>query len=99
MTTKTDHDLLTARRREPHWLYRLFNADGELLYIGQTRRPVARFQLWLSRSRSNAPWFLTVTRVDWQAFPDWWLVTAAEKRAIETERPQFNRNHQPQRVA
>lgn len=88
-------------RQQPHWLYRLFDADGVLLYIGQTRNPKARFQNWFSKAL-NAPrfeWVHEAVRCDWHQYPDWWAVTAAEKQAIEVEGPAHNVYHQPLRVA
>lgn len=87
-------------RSQAHWLYRLFDADERLLYVGQTRNPVARFHGWFSRSTlPRYRWFNEVVRVDWIQHPDWWAVTEAEKRAIESEAPRHNRQHQPLRVA
>lgn len=92
---------LDVDRAQPHWLYRLFDAEGALLYVGQTRAPAQRFRLWFSRATSSHRygWFNAATLVVWQRYPDWWAVTAAEKSAIETERPIHNRDHQPRRVA
>lgn len=91
---------LAQRRQQPHWLYRMYDADGVLLYIGQTSNPVGRFTAWLGRACTNRrPWVLTVTRVDWRRYPNHDAVVAAEKLAIETERPIHNRDHQPRRVA
>lgn len=78
------------------WLYRMFDAAGVLLYIGQTKNPEQRIAGWYSRA-SNPPyhWFAAVVRIEWQQYPDRVSVLAAEKAAIETERPRYNRNHQP----
>lgn len=91
-----------VRRAAPHWLYRLFDADGVLLYVGQTSDPVQRFRQWVGYARRTPDlygWFRHVVRCDWQQFPNWDAVVGAEKRAIETERPKHNIYHQPKRVA
>lgn len=90
-----------AGRNEPHWLYRLFDADGVLLYIGQTRRPAARFQIWFSRAsrEDRFAWLYTAVRAEWQRFPNHSAVVAAEKAAIEDGLPRHNNQHMPRRVA
>lgn len=102
MGVRLDDPRTIAARRQPHWLYRLYDADGVLLYIGQTRNPAQRFRGWLSDHAARgtrASWFDEAVRVDWRRYPNYGVVIAAEKLAIETERPLHNRQHQPQRVA
>jgi excinuclease UvrABC nuclease subunit len=88
------------RLRRPHWVYRFFNSSGELLYIGTTVNPAQRMAGWASKSKTNPArygWFGQVERVTWQQSPGRVEALAGEKRAIESERPAFNRNHQPVR--
>ena len=84
-----------ARLWEPHWLYRLYDADGELLYIGQTYRPARRISYHKSRARSDfgSDWFLDVCRAEWQRYPDYDAVLWAEREAIKAERPRYNVVH------
>jgi hypothetical protein len=83
---------IRAGRVTPHWLYRMFDTGGHLLYVGQTRHPANRLAWWRTMARPGgpAPWFHTVTRVQWRRFPDWWAVSAAEREAIVSERPLHN---------
>lgn len=102
MGVRLDDPRTIAARQEPHWLYRLYDADGVLLYIGQTRNPAQRFRGWFMDHKNGygrARWVSEAVRVDWRRYPNYDAVIAAEKLAIETERPLHNRQHQPQRVA
>jgi excinuclease UvrABC nuclease subunit len=83
----------TLRRHEPHWLYRMFNDAGELLYIGVTVNPKTRMSQWRTRSNANAGWFRSVVRIDWQQYANWTAVTRAEREAIADEQPRFNTLH------
>lgn len=67
-------------------LYRLFSSADELLYVGITLDPSMRFQAHSSRA-----WWPEVTRSILEWWPSLELAKAAEKRAIETERPIHNR--------
>lgn len=75
----------------PHALYRFFDATGVLLYIGITSDIPAR----LKQHGSDKPWWLDVARIAIDPFPDRQSVLAAEKRAIQTEAPLWNVQHQP----
>lgn len=96
----TDWDLLAQRRAQPTWVYRMYDANGALLYIGQTRVPQMRLSVWRSvcfagqaPARPSAAWFANVVRIDWRKYPDWTAATAAERHAIATEHPRHNRMH------
>ena len=67
-------------------LYRLFDAEGVLLYVGIT---VHVEQRWIEHERAK-PWWPLVTekRVDW--FESRTLALAAELQAIKTEHPVHN---------
>lgn len=79
-----------ARRHEPHWVYRLFDAYGVLLYVGMTRDPVNRFSTW----RNNTPaWWGDVSRIDWRKYPDYEQAKQAETFAIRSEGPRHNKLH------
>jgi hypothetical protein len=71
------------------YMYRYFGADGTLLYIGVsddwTRR--AR-QHWLSK-----PWALDILSVGLEEYASRPAVLAAERRAIKSERPLYNVQH------
>lgn len=71
----------------PHAVYRMYDADGQLLYIGSTSDIGRRVQNHIGYGR---PWILRVTRVELEWYPD--IVTAreAEGRAIADENPPHN---------
>lgn len=87
-------DKLWTRRRQPHWLYRFFDGDGRLLYIGLTSNPATRMIGWRSAQRQGADWFGSVCRADWQRFENWLAGDQAERDAIASERPIHNIHHQ-----
>lgn len=74
---------------EPHALYRFFDADGALLYIGLTADPGRR---WKSHE-ANQPWWHLVRRAEMEMFPSREAVRAAEKAAIVAECPKYNVAH------
>lgn len=68
------------------WLYRLFAEDGELLYIGVTRR-----YLWdRVINHLRKPWGGQVWGFTLEPFPKEYLALAAEVAAIKAERPRHN---------
>lgn len=94
MSAAWDADL--ARRRLPHWVYRCYDADGVLLYIGMTYDPKQRIRSWRSRSNQDRwSWFCDVARMSWCAHPDQWRAGWAEREAIQAERPLHNRDFNP----
>lgn len=67
-------------------VYRVFDADGALLYVGMGRNPMSR---WASHSAQHAWWQKAHSfRVEWHATRK--EAAAAEIRAIQTECPQHN---------
>lgn len=72
-------------------LYRHFDDVGVLLYIGISERPVHR-----GRTHAEmAVWVSYASRMEAEWLPDRAAAEAAEKLAIQTERPVFNRTHAP----
>lgn len=67
-------------------LYRHYGEAGRLLYVGISLNAIAR----LSQHRSTE-WFLEIARVDVTWFADRKSAMAAERLAIKTEYPVFNR--------
>lgn len=74
-----------------HVLYRLFNAAGELLYIGITNDLNARFSWHAGRS----PWWPEVADCRTDFFPSREALRAAETQAIKAEQPRYNRASVP----
>lgn len=79
------------RRRIPTALYRLYDAAGDLLYIGVTSLPKAR---WHNHKRERS-WWPQVARKDLEWHPNRSAALLAEKRAVETEWPRYNTIHHP----
>jgi predicted GIY-YIG superfamily endonuclease len=70
-------------------LYRCFDADEELLYVGISKDPAERWK----QHRSTAPWWRDVTMrvVEW--YDDRPAAERAERKAIQTEGPRHNVLH------
>jgi hypothetical protein len=67
-------------------LYRFFDADDELLYVGISGHPLAR----IDGHATTKPWFPFAVRATFEHHPDRQSALAAEERAITTEGPYFN---------
>jgi hypothetical protein len=70
-------------------LYRHFDGNGTLLYVGISSSTIAR----LSQHQRTAHWFDQVTNVSVQKFPTRKDALEAEKLAIQTECPLYNKVH------
>lgn len=77
---------------QPTNLYRYFNVDGHLLYVGVSLSAIGR----LAGHQSKSDWFMNIARVEIVTLPDRTSALCAEKDAIASESPQFNIMHQPQ---
>jgi hypothetical protein len=73
----------------PHVVYRLFNADGELLYVGMTCDVEQRF----TYHRAVKPWWPDVANQTFEQFPDRESAEQAEVAAIRSEVPRHNITH------
>lgn len=69
-------------------LYRYFDANGGLLYIGMTER-------WTDRAaqHESKPWVKLAASVTMEQFPDRATLAEAERAAITSEKPTFNVMH------
>lgn len=67
-------------------VYRLFGADGELLYIGKSTRPMDR----LREHGSDARFARDIVSVTVEYFDDRETMDAAERAAIRAEKPRHN---------
>ena len=70
----------------PTTLYRLYAADGALLYVGIAGNPGRRFE----QHRKDKPWWGDVATTHLQHFPTREEAMAAELEAIRTEHPTHN---------
>ncbi|GAA0454020.1 GntR family transcriptional regulator [Streptomyces sp. NPDC046215] len=72
-------------------LYRLYDADERLLYVGITSNPKAR----MAHHATSKPWWSTVITRETEWFDTREAATAAEVSAILAEKPVHNRTHNP----
>lgn len=80
-------------RTRPHAVYRCYDRDGQLLYVGCTVTPEARWRKWrgdrsVSWPAETASWTIT-----W--YPDFASGRRSEWTAIRTEHPRHNRQGKP----
>ena len=74
---------------EQHALYRFFDEADQLLYIGITLNPGARWK----QHRADKPWWTDVATVTVETHPDRTSVLEAERTAILAEHPLHNVIH------
>jgi predicted GIY-YIG superfamily endonuclease len=79
----------------PHVLYRFFDAEDELLYVGITVGLRGR----LAKHEVEKHWYGEIARISVEHFPSRDAVLAAEKAAIQAEKPQHNVQHNGVRPA
>ena len=78
----------------PHWLYRIYGTEGELLYIGITRNLATR----LSRHAREPSWSLEIRDVRAEWYPDLASADAAETAAVRAEEPLRNEAKKRERI-
>lgn len=83
-----EHGWKAADRKRPHFVYRVFDAEDRLLYIGRTWHPWRRFA-----GHKRSPWMSYAHRVDWEFVGDYEDAKRAEARAILHEHPIYNRQY------
>jgi hypothetical protein len=71
---------------DPTALYRLYDVDGVLLYVGVTFQPTVR----MSRHAATQPWWPEVTRKTMTWYSDRFEACDAEEIAIRDEHPRYN---------
>lgn len=81
--------MTAAVRAKKTGLYRLYDTEDALLYVGIAVDPAARWKV----HAGEKSWWSQVTRkaVDW--FPNRWAAEAAEESAIVAELPRHNVTH------
>lgn len=67
-------------------IYRHYDKDGALLYVGSSHCTIAR----LATHRSSSPWFDAVTRIEIERKSSYEEMLNGENFAIRMERPKFN---------
>lgn len=73
-------------------LYRHFNQSGDLLYVGISKSAIMR----LGQHMHGSSWAQEIARVDVEHLPSREEALKAEKLAIESERPRWNKIHNRQ---
>ena len=68
-------------------LYRHWDAEDRLLYVGISLSAVARFQ----QHKQSAGWFADVAKITIENFPTRELALAAEGKCIRKEKPLYNK--------
>lgn len=71
----------------PTDVYRLLDADGQLLYVGVTSWGMAR----INAHRREQPWWPEVRTYTVERYPNRRTAQIVESRAIAAERPRYNR--------
>src|SRR5437868_2611784 len=72
--------------RTPHAVYRVWDLDGDLLYIGVSRQPVKRVP-----NHKQKGWGQLIARVELAWYETWSEAAKAEATAILAEKPLYNR--------
>lgn len=75
----------------PIALYRMYSADGELLYIGQSVNPAQR----VCGHRTGNNWITRVATMTLEWYPTREAAKQAEAEAIKAECPLLNVAHHP----
>lgn len=70
-----------------HFVYRVYDAAGSLLYVGRTKRPNLR---WAEHIKSGAPWVTAAARFRVVGPLPYAPAHQLEQRVIRTERPLHN---------
>lgn len=70
---------------EMHAVYRMFDAQRRLLYVGRTKDPGQRFA-----DHSVKRWFPLVATITLEWFPSLTAADLAERQAIREESPWYN---------
>lgn len=74
------------QQTQPTTLYRHFDADGRLLYVGISKSALRR----LASHEETSAWVQSISSVTVERFPCRSAAAEAEKLAIQSERPAYN---------
>ena len=75
------------RTNARHWVYRCFDADGRLIYVGSTTDLFGR----LASHRATSWWSPTVAKVTSKVYPNGVEARAIERAIIADEIPRWNK--------
>jgi predicted GIY-YIG superfamily endonuclease len=85
--TRRQHGRTTKSQAQTQVLYRMYNARGELLYVGITGNLTSR----LAAHEREKPWWSEVTQILTEHHDSRAQVEAAERAAVIREHPKYNR--------
>lgn len=74
------------RQSQPHYVYRCYDAEDRLIYVGCTVDPATR----IANHRAAAWWGTQIVRVRHTVFPDREHALRMERTAIGEEQPRWN---------
>jgi hypothetical protein len=90
MTSTVPNAVNPSPLKRPQQLYRLYDDDGGLLYVGISYSAIARF----AQHRASKPWIADVARIDIEThYVDRAEIERIERQAIADERPLHNVVH------
>jgi predicted GIY-YIG superfamily endonuclease len=75
-----------SKARQHHILYRFYDDEDSLLYVGITTNPGRRFE----KHDYEKSWWGSVARIDVEHFADRESLLAAERAAVKNEKPVHN---------
>lgn len=75
------------------YLYRHFDSNNELLYVGISLSALVR----LGQHKEHSHWYHSIVRVEIEQFPSRKEALLAETKAIENENPKHNKKHNKKR--
>src|SRR5690348_9241882 len=80
-------------------VYRVYDINGVLLYIGSTREITARQAIHMADHASAIAFPMQMCAARWETteYPTYEAAQAAEVEAIKAEAPYLNRQHNPTR--
>lgn len=74
------------KANRPHYVYRCYDADDRLIYVGCTVAPVNR----MTTHKVASWWFEQTVRIRYVVFPTRQYALRMERQAIANERPRWN---------
>lgn len=79
----------------PTWVYRAWDAEGQMLYVGVTCSLWKRMARHECSGSDESRWTLLASRIEWERFETRTEALAVELATIKQERPRFNRQDNP----
>lgn len=83
---KSDYPLDWLLYKE-HWLYKMYNSEGILLYVGVTSNARNRIEGHIKEKKS---WTDSIVTISWLRYSDKPTALVAERQSIDNEYPVYN---------